>query len=159
MARRAGGSKLSFYTDGNLEAAFKRLMNKAVDQYDEALDKKMIRLNELILSRTPVWEGDTIHNWRWSTRAPDFRHEAPVGVPLDTGYTGRLALGDEPRRRANETRPRQSLRGALRAREPVDIYLTNSSDTAALVEYGLAPTPTLSRSRGALRLSIKEVFG
>lgn len=156
----AGGGKLSLYSDGNLEAMFKGIVKRAEKKYDEKLDKMLIRLNELILSRTPVWEGDTVHNWRWSTRRPDFRHEDPIASPTDPGHTNSMALGDEPRRRVNETRARQSLAGALRAKEPIDIYLTNSSDTAVELEAGLLPTRAQFRGqRGFVALSIKQVFG
>lgn len=158
--RRAGGAKLSFYADGSLEALFKNVLADATKRWDDGLDKKLVELNELVLARTPVWEGDVIHNWRWSTRAPDYRHEDPVATPSDPGRTSRMALGQEPRRRANATRPRQSLAGALRAKEPIDIYLTNSAESAVELEAGLLPSPDRFRStRGFLRLSIKEVFG
>lgn len=156
----AGGGKMSFFSDGNLQAAFKGIMARAERNYDERLDKMLVRLNELILSRTPVWEGDTIHNWRWSTRAPDYRHADPVESPADTGRTSKMKLGEEPRRKANETRPRQSLKGALRAKEPVDIYLSNSSESAVDLEAGLLPTKAMFRGqRGFVALSVKEVFG
>ncbi|AFU86571.1 tail completion or Neck1 protein [Caulobacter phage CcrRogue] len=156
---KVGGAKLNFYTDGNLEAAFKRFFATAEKRYDERADRLLIRLNELILSRTPVWEGDTIHNWRWSTRAPDMRHEDPIGG-VDPGRTNDMPLGVEPRRRANEARPRQSLAGALRAKEPIDIYLTNTAESAVDLEYGLLPTKAQSRnSMGMVRISVKEVFG
>lgn len=157
--RRAGGAKFSFYADGNLEAGFKRFFANAEKKYDERADRLLVRLNELILARTPVWEGDTIHNWRWSTRAPDMRHENPIdnGAP---GPTNRMELGAEPRRRVNETRARQSLAGALRAKEPIDIYLTNTAESAVALEYGLLPTRAQSRSKaGIVRISVKEVFG
>lgn len=157
---KAGGARLSMFSDGNLQATFAKFYEKAEKRYDEKLDVLLVRLNELILSRTPVWEGDTIHNWRWSTRAPDYRHEDPVETPFDPGKTSGMALGTEPRRRANETRPRQSLKGALRAKEPVDIYLTNSAESAVDLEAGLLPTTAQFRGqRGFLALSIREVFG
>lgn len=156
---RTSGSKMRFIADNPLEAALKGFFSQAEERITERERMILIALNEKILARTPVWEGDTIHNWRWSTRAPDFRHEDPInsGPP---GATNLMALGDEPRRAANETRPRQSLAGALRAREPQDIYLTNTADSAVGVEYGLLPTPDRSRVDGAagvVRLAIKEV--
>jgi len=151
---------LKYHADGSLTKMFDGLFEKVERAVDTELDRKLKILNELILARTPVWEGDTIHNWRWSTRAPDYRHEDPISSPAYPGRTNRMKLGSEPRRRANETRPRQSLAGALRAKTPQDIYLTNSSDSAAALEYGLLPTPKNSRSkRGIVRLSMKEVFG
>jgi hypothetical protein len=72
-----------------------------------------------------------------------------------------MPLGDEPRRRINEERPRRSLAGALSAKKPVDIYLTNTSDSAMALEYGLLPTPERSRvdgAKGIVRLAIAEVM-
>lgn len=155
----AGGG-LKYHSDGNLTRMFSGVFDRAQKRAEDDLDSKLKRLNELILARTPVWEGDTIHNWRWSTRAPDYRHEDPIRSPQYPGHTSKMPLGQEPRRAANETRARQSLAGALRAKTPQDIYLTNSSDSAAELEYGLLPTPAASRSkRGIVRLSVKEVFG
>jgi hypothetical protein len=73
-----------------------------------------------------------------------------------------MPLGREPRRAANEVRPRASLLAALRAKEPEDIYLTNNSDHIVDLEYGLLPTPEKSRvkaGQGIVRLAIKEVLG
>lgn len=158
--KRGGGSKVSYYADGNLGAAFSRFFEQALDTYDNSLDRKLIELNELILAETPVWEGDVIHNWRWSTKAPSFDHEDPIESPADPGKTSKMELGSEPRRRANEARPRRSLAAALKAREPVDIYLTNTSEHAVELEAGLLPDPASSRARaGFVRLAIKQVFG
>jgi hypothetical protein len=54
----------------------------------------LIKLNEKILANTPVWEGDTILNWRWSTRMPDLRHEDPRGIGIDPGPTNTMPLGE-----------------------------------------------------------------
>lgn len=160
MARRAGGMKMSYHSDGNLTAKLQSMLKKVEDRFDRNLDAKLVQLNELILAGTPVWEGDVIHNFRWSTRAPDYRHEDPVERPQEPGATNRMALGSEPRRRANEVRPRLSLAGALRARNPTTIYLTNSSEHAVELEHGLLPTPQTSRARpGYIRMAIRQVFG
>jgi hypothetical protein len=157
---RTSGSKMRFISDNPLETALKGFFSQAEEAVTQRERVMLIALNEKILARTPVWEGDTIHNWRWSTRAPDTRHEEPIdnGPP---GPTNTMPLGQEPRRAVNETRARQSLAGALRAREPQDIYLTNTADSAVGVEYGQLPTPQRSRvdgSAGVLRLAIKEVM-
>lgn len=156
---RTSGSRMRMVIDNPLEAALKGFFDRAEEGITQREKVILIALNEKILARTPVWEGDTVHNWRWSTRAPDMRHEDPInnGPP---GATNEMALGDEPRRGVNETRARQSLMGALRARAPEDIYLTNTADSAVGVEYGLLPTPDRSRVDGAagiVRLAIKEV--
>lgn len=153
---RSAGAKVSYYSDGNLETVLKRLFAQAEDKFVDTTSALLIRFNELLLSRTPVWSGDMIHNWRWSTRAPNMAHEDPIEEPFWEGHPPGTALGAEPRRRANITRPRQSLAGALRAKTPLDIYLTNTSEHAVEVETGIVPTRA---QPGFLRLTLKEVFG
>lgn len=160
MAAGRSGSRMIFQLENPFQEAFKDFFERAEDSVTDEEKDMMRKLNEKILARTPVWEGDTIHNWRWSTRAPSYEHEAPI----DNGPTGRtseMPLGQEPRRKVNETRARQSLAGALRAREPVDIFLTNTSDSANALEYGMFPTPAKSRvnaSVGIVRIALKEVM-
>lgn len=161
MALRASGSKIGVQINNPFEQAFKNFFDHAEDRYTARENALLIKLNERILANTPVWEGDTILNWRWSTRAPDLRHEDPRGAGIEPGHTNLMALGEEPRRRINEERPRRSLVGALKAKKPVDIYLTNTSDSANALEYGLLPTPERSRvdgSKGIVRLAIAEVM-
>jgi hypothetical protein len=155
---RTSGTKMKFISGDTFTNAFKDFFERAQVGIADYEKKLLIALNEKILARTPVWEGDTIHNWRWSTRAPDLRHEDPVDNG-DPGHTNSMPLGVEPRRAANRTRARQSLMGALRAREPVDIYLTNTADSAVGLEYGLLPTRDHSRSpAGMVRIAVKEVL-
>lgn len=159
MSSHSSGSKLRFQSSDPFQNMFREFFDAAQQGVTDRERIMLMALNEKILARTPVWEGDTVHNWRWSTLAPDDRHEAPVGNG-PTGRTNNMPLGQEPRRAANETRPRQSLAGALRARNPTDIYLTNTADSAVALEYGLLPTPQNSRVNGSLgivRLAIKEV--
>jgi hypothetical protein len=150
------GAKIQYTSSGNIEAKLNKFYAMVEDRFDEKFDILLRRFNELLLADTPVWSGDMIHNWRWSTRAPDFRHEDPVEEPFWAGKTSHLPLGDEPRRKANITRPRQSLAGALRAKTPVDIFLTNTAPHAADVESGRIKTRA---TQGFLRLALKEVFG
>ncbi len=159
MTFRGSGSKLSAQVSNPFKHVFEQFFEDVEDGYSERENRMLVSLNEKILANTPVWEGDTILNWRWSTVRPDYRHEAPRGS-MDPGPTNTMALGEEPRRAVNEERPRRSLQGALKAKKPVDIYLTNSSDSAMALEYGLLPTPASSRvnsSRGIVRLAIAEV--
>lgn len=159
MAFSRSGTKLGVQIDNPFRQVFENYFDKVEDDYGNKTNEVLIALNEKILAGTPVWEGDTILNWRWSTRAPDTRHENPRGQNIDPGPTNTMALGEEPRRKINEERPRRSLTGALKAKKPIDIYLTNTSDSAMAVEYGQLPTPGSSRtdSRGIVRLAIAEV--
>lgn len=160
MAFRASGGKIGVQINNPFEHAFKNFFDKAQDALSRREDAMLIKLNEKILAHTPVWEGDTILNWRWSTRAPDTNHEEPRGQNIPTGPTNMMPLGQEPRRKINEARPRRSLAAALKAKKPVDIFLTNTSDSAVGLEYGMLPTPQTSRvdgAKGIVRLAIAEM--
>lgn len=159
MAFSRSGTKLAVQINNPFKQAFEGFFKKAQDDYGNRSNTVLIALNEKILAATPVWEGDTILNWRWSTRSPDTRHENPRGSG-DPGPTNTMPLGAEPRRKINEERPRRSLAGALKAKKPIDIYLTNTSDSAVALEYGQFPTPKSSRvdsARGIVRLAVAEV--
>jgi hypothetical protein len=156
----ASGSKLKYAATNPFEHQFKSFFDAAEDALGRKENAVLVALNEKVLAHTPVWEGDTILNWRWSTRAPDMRHEEPRGQEIDPGPTNTMALGEEPRRKINEQRPRRSLAAALKAKKPVDIYLTNTADSAVALEYGMLPTPATSRvdaAKGIVRLAIAEV--
>jgi hypothetical protein len=157
---RSSGTKISAQVNNPFKHVFEEFFAEAEQKFAANEDKVLIALNEKILAATPVWEGDTILNWRWSTVAPNMQHEEPRGHDIPPGHTNEMPLGDEPRRAINEERPRRSLTGALKAKKPVDIYLTNTSDSAVALEYGLLPTPQSSRvdgSKGIVRLAIAEV--
>jgi hypothetical protein len=158
MALSRSGTKLGVQIDNAFGMAFENFFDQAVEGLDRRQDRVLTALNERILSNTPVWEGETILNWRWSTRRPDTGFERARGQGIDPGPTNTMALGEEPRRKINEERPRRSLAAALKAREPVDIFLTNTSDSAVGLEYGLLPTPQTSRSpKGIVRLAVAEM--
>jgi len=153
------GTKMGVQINNPFQHVFTNFFEQVQEDHTRRENKMLIALNEKILANTPVWEGDTILNWRWSTVRPDMRHEAPRGS-MPTGRTNEMELGEEPRRAQNEQRPRRSLQGALKAKKPIDVYLTNTSDSAMALEYGLLPTPGSSRvdgSRGIVRLAIAEV--
>lgn len=160
-------ARFSYHADGNLGAVFKNYFKGVTAAAIRQEDEILIALNDAILALTPVWEGELIVNWRWSTKAPIYGHIDPVESPTDPGHTGKssanpdgMPLGQEPRRKMNSVRPKQSLAGALSAKEPVGIFLTNASDIAVDAEYGLVPTKDRSRSaNGIVRLAIRQVMG
>lgn len=140
--------------------AFKDFFEGVTDKVSDNERAMLVKLNEKILAATPVWMGDALLNWRWSTRAPDLSHEPARGGSTPPGQTNSMPLGEEPRRAANESRPRRSLAAALRAKFPTTIYLTNTSPHATELEYGLLPTPERSRvnaAKGIVRLAIAEL--
>jgi hypothetical protein len=108
-------AKFKYTKEGSLAVTFDNFFQKATDLLVKREDTILIALNEKILALTPVWEGDALINWRWSTRAPMSGHINPVESPEDPGHTNKMPLGAEPRRAANEARPRASLLAALAA--------------------------------------------
>jgi hypothetical protein len=160
-------AKFSYHKTGDLGVTLKDFYEKVQADAVRREDTLLIELNNRILALTPVWEGELIRNWRWSTKAPVFEHVDPIQSPSNPGHTGKseenpagMTLGEEPRRAANQLRPKQSLAGALTAKTPVDIFLTNASPIAVDAEYGLVPTPDRSRSpAGIVRIALRQVFG
>ncbi len=153
-------TKINATVSDPFKHAFQDFFEKATDRVSDNERLMLTRLNEKILAATPVWMGDALLNWRWSTRSPDLSHEEARGGSTPPGPTNSMALGQEPRRAANESRPRRSLAGALRAKFPTTIYLTNTSPHATELEYGLLPTPERSRvnsAKGIVRLAIAEL--
>lgn len=158
MAFSRSGSKVGVQINNPFRHAFEGFFDKVEEDADRKADAILTALNERIMANTPVWEGDTLLNWRWSTLRPDTAHEAPRGAGIDPGPTNTMELGEEPRRKINEERPRRSLAAALKAKTPINIFLSNTSDSAVGLEYGQLPTPEQSRSKkGIVRLAIAEV--
>lgn len=161
---RAGGTRMSVtMTGSNFARAFEKFKVRAAYAYQRALVRFAVELNKRILAKTPVWEGDTLRNWRWSIDRPSLVHTDPAEMPDDPGHTAGAPLGSEARRPANTVLQMGEFaefanRLAMRPK-PANIYLTNVADSALGVEYGLLPTPERSRSpRGVLRLSVIETL-
>jgi hypothetical protein len=98
---------------------------------------------------TPVYTGRTLVNYRWSLDAPSTQARAPVTEPDLPGKTSTLALGTEPRRRANAVVVQEefaALMAELRGgNNPFRrIFLTNNTPYFDQVEYG-----SYSTSEGA----------
>lgn len=154
------GSVIKYSIINRLPAAFRQFEREVIVDAQECLRQYLIRFNDKVLKYTPVWEGDTVLNWRWSTLGFQGEHEAPRGSG-PPGNTNSMPLGAEPRRAINEQRPRRSLIGALNGKPMSDFYLTNTADSALALEYGRLPTPLNSRvdpSRGIVRLAIAEML-
>jgi hypothetical protein len=136
---RSSGTKISAQVNNPFKHVFEEFFERGRAAVRRKRDKVLIALNEKILAATPVWEGDTILNWRWSTWRRICSTKSRAATISAGVHTNEMPLGDEPRRAINEERPRRSLTGALKAKKPVDIYLTNTSDSAVALEYGLLP--------------------
>lgn len=162
---RGGGSKFSASTSGSLRKIAEAAKRRAYDQFDAHRAKIVMALTEKVLSRTPVWEGETIVNWQWTVGQPSSTHltEIASGPPGHTndGAGGPPPPSGEPRRAANEDVARASMIAALAAvrGKAVDLWLTNNGEIAQLIEYGGAPTPGSSRQpAGVLRVAIAEIM-
>lgn len=131
--------------------------------FQRALTRFAIDMNELVLAKTPVWEGDTVRNWHWSIGSASSRHDMPVESPSDVTQGGvppsRLALGAEPRRNANEAAQREEFAEFLMELAfnpmPTSVWLTNTADTAIDLEYGRIGQKA---PQGMLRVSLAETL-
>jgi hypothetical protein len=104
------------------------------------LEQVLLRFNDMILARTPVYTGKTLVNFRWSIGSPIKGERAPTRIPAKPGKTNTMRLGEEPRRAANEAVVRAELEEILSSirsgQIPQKIYLTNTYEFFELVEYG-----------------------
>lgn len=99
-------------------------------------------VNEYIMSLTPVYTGQSVRNYIWTTGEPT------IGVlaAIDNGPTGKtnsMPLGQEPRRSVNEEAASASLL-ALDFTNPFQTFiLTNNAPQIGGLELGLLPGPPL----------------
>ena len=160
---RAGGAAFAVETKGSPRKTLDAFRLCVAQAYNRQIIKFAIMLNERLLAKTPVWEGETLRNWRWTIGAPDLGPPIPAVGGTEPGHTNSMALGTEPRRASNEDAQRAGFAiflGELEAsKEPVSVYLTNTAKSAMGVELGLLPTPGQSRSpKGVLYLSVIETL-
>ena len=122
------------------DAEAKKAADGALRVTAKRLEKVLLHFNEMVLSRTPVYTGKTLVNFRWSIGGPIKGERAPSRVPTNPGKTNTMRLGEEPRRAANEAIVRGELEEILsliRLGEiPTKIYFTNTYEFFDLVEYG-----------------------
>lgn len=144
-------------------------LRREVDQFEQQAVLELKRAARIVMqalfNQTVVWEGEVVRNYAWS-RGGYARRSArePVGGryvrgssreyrtvnPGPTGTMGRPPAG-EPRRAANEAAARAEMEGVLGSmRYLEDLYVANSSDHAALVDSGSAPTRARSRHPGGV---------
>jgi hypothetical protein len=139
---------------------FYKAFLKSIEQKFETRARDiLIYLNEKILVSTPVWEGATITNYRWSGGSPQTVDGAPIDTG-DPGQTSMMPLGAEPRRPANEAAPRASFAKLLGQKKlPTLIFLTNASEGAVPLELREWPTPDRSRTPhgGIIKLAVAQV--
>ena len=158
---KGGGGAFTAGTTGDLRKSLQAYRALAQTTFEQHRATLLRALNEQVLARTPVWEGDTIANWRWSVGAPtgEFVEPEDNGPP---GSTGSMALGSEPRRSVNEQQSRESLEAAISESrgKMVDIWLENNSEGAVPLEYGQWPTPDRTRTPagGIVRIAVRNII-
>lgn len=126
----------------NAKASIDRLEKLFAQNLQDLIEE----IDDHIKSLTPVNTGQAVRNYIWTTGSPN----TIVFDAIDTGPTGptnSMALGVEPRRRANEEAARATMLSLAVGQNPYQaIYLTNLSPDIVGLEAGLLPGPPL-RSR------------
>lgn len=95
-----------------------------------------------LMSKTPVWEGETVRNYKAGVGAVTGSYSPPVGTE-DPGDTNKMPLGPEPRRAANETAALADAVSVMAAYNNLEqsVFITNTVPGAKwdLVDNGEAP--------------------
>lgn len=111
------------------------------------LQQLIVGLNDFqdAIMQTPVYTGKTLVNYRWSLGTPVEGLRPAVKEPDLPGTTSEMAIGTEPRRKANSVPVTEEFRAMIaelrRTQNPyVKIYLTNSVPYFTEVEYGTYST-------------------
>lgn len=162
----AAGSRFHVEVKGaDWRKAFKAFETRVYVAYQRTIDHFAVALNRTVVENTPVWEGTTLRNWRWAIGHADLGPaKPPEGEGIDPGRTNSMALGTEPRRAVNTIAEMEDFADFVtalnhRTGKPVDIFLTNTADSAAAIEYGQLPSPSQSRRpKGVLFLSLLETL-
>lgn len=130
--------------------SFVSKIDKKSDEVDENMRIKVRKIvkfaHTTILSLTPVWSGQSIRNYTWSTGSDYTGGVLKAAGTSEPGATNSMPLGSEPRRGINEARPNATF-AALDFNNPYRKYiLTNSAPNIMALEMGLLPTEERSRS-------------
>lgn len=131
------------------------------------LEKKMMVLIKRIIiyahvsvtSKTPVYTGTALANYRWSVGAPDTSFSGDPGGG-ETGRTNTMPLGVEPRRASAAAKAGASLSQILNTRNPYQtFYLSNNTPHIIGLEYGQLPFPPLNQRspNGMFRVTLAAV--
>jgi len=134
----------------------KAMKNKIDELKQEAVDQQKQAAGVLLercFLHTPVWEGTTVRNFQFVSGGSGGFKE-----PIDTGPTGQtnqMALGEEPRRAANEAAARDEATAYLaNLKDMTNITLTNTAPHWGLVDAGLAPDDNPHRPRNPGGVSV-----
>lgn len=112
-----------------------------------------------VTSKTPVFTGQSLRNWVWSTGQPHSGGQMDALGSMAPGQTSKMRLGTEPRRPVNQAAVDASLRG-LNTKNPYQsFWLSNNSETIRDLEYGLLPSAERSRSpAGMVRVTMQNLM-
>jgi len=131
----------------------------------EALEARMAKnIQALVLDAdkhlkalTPVYTGSAVRNYIWTVGEPNaVTYDAIEDGP--TGRTNSMALGQEPRRAANETAAMASLLAIDFSNPFQTFYCTNLSPDIEGLELGLLPGPPLSSRSPNGMFGITEAY-
>ena len=123
---------------GSIQKEIDDLKEKAIIEVRKAVSVIMMEL----MSRTPVWSGETVRNYRVGVNS------MPAGTlaALGTGYPGdtnKMPLGPEPRRAENQNAALEEARQAVQAFTNLSqtVFITNTISASKwdLVDNGDAP--------------------
>jgi hypothetical protein len=124
-----------------VEAELAKVRKELAKLEEEAVEDLKITtrfLMEELFARTPVFEGTTIRNYKVGINGFASGFSNAIGGEKP-GPTNSMALGDEPRRPANEGAARAAMESALTFKKLVNVFINNSAPNAALVDAGQAP--------------------
>lgn len=114
-------------------------------------------INTEIHKRVPVYSGRAVRNMIWSMGTPNDQEIEPIAAPTDPGPTATMAVGQEPRRAANEAAAKETFDRLIFKRPFGTYWLSNNAKDIVLIEYGLAPGEGRQRTpAGAFRLTVAD---
>lgn len=127
-----------------LRGELKKLEKEAVAETQRA--GKVV--TEAMFSRTPVWEGTSVRNFKAGIGAPAGGGETPPIEAGPPGPTNIMSIGEEPRRGPNEAAARAEINGVLAGlKKLANVYFTNTAAHFDLVDAGRAPGAPNQRIR------------
>jgi hypothetical protein len=118
-----------------------------------------------VLSRHPVWSGESISAWHWSSDGVGGGEGAAAEQKYSKeqiatfGHTGGAALGSEPMRAQATAAVDAEVSNLVNPADPFHEYvLSNDNPRTEMLEYGELPTSKRSRSPGGMiRITESEV--
>lgn len=130
-------------------ASFLAKLRKEPDKLKRKMLKKIRSIitlaHESITSKTPVYTGTALANYRWSIGSPDTSYSGDPGGGA-TGSTNSMPLGVEPRRAGAKAKADSSMRVVFATTNPFQtFYLSNNTPHIRGLEYGQLPFPPLNQ--------------